>query len=135
MFGTWLKKLFSSSISIFRSWFMNLIIYSNSLRSLPLRITLIFFFFFNNSGIQAATFPIIPTSGVQRPNGRDVKSVMTGTRTQVTAISAEDLLPLDHKHRLNYFNFWQYIYFIHITLLSRKNKLIVNNINTHMRSV
>ncbi|CAA7018920.1 unnamed protein product [Microthlaspi erraticum] len=57
------------------------------------------FFFFDNSGIRAATFPTIPTSGVQRPNGRDVKSVVAGTRTQVAGTSAGGPLPPGHKPR------------------------------------
>ncbi|WZY83716.1 hypothetical protein YC2023_030100 [Brassica napus] len=51
------------------------------------------FFFFDNSGIWAATFPTIPSKGVQRPNGRDVKSVVAKTRTRVAGSTAVPPLP------------------------------------------
>ena len=54
---------------------------------------MIYIFFFDNSGIWAATFPTIPPKGVQRPNGRDVKSVVAKTRTRVAGSTAVPPLP------------------------------------------
>ncbi|KAJ4906574.1 Uncharacterized protein Rs2_10232 [Raphanus sativus] len=56
------------------------------------------FFFFDNSGIWAATFPTILPKGVQRPNGRDVKSVVAKARTQVAGSTAVPPLPPSYEH-------------------------------------
>ena len=60
----------------------------------------LFFFFFYNSGIWAATFPtILPKGeGVQRPNGRDFKSVVAKARTRVAGGTAVPPLPPSYEH-------------------------------------
>ena len=54
-------------------------------------------FFFDNSGIWAATIPTILPEGVQRPNGRDVKSVVAKTRTRVAGSTTVPPLPPNYE--------------------------------------
>ena len=60
-----------------------------------------FFFFFDNSGIWAATFLTILPKGVQHPNGRDVKSVVAKTQTWVADSTAVPPLPPSYERLVN----------------------------------